>query len=91
MGKVRATEWNADSTKTKYIQESDGKLTVNNSQDLNPLLKRNKELYNLNDGYTASRDMRRIASVLQSYYRFGLKNIMGLIIGGLYLKKHKKK
>jgi len=63
MGKVRATEWNADSTKTKYIQESDGKLTVNNSQDLNPLLKRNKELYNLNDGYTASREMRRIASV----------------------------
>ena len=63
MAKVRATEWNADSTKTKYIQESDGKLTVNNSQDLNPLLKRNKELYNLNDGYTASREMRRIASV----------------------------
>ena len=63
MSKVRATEWNADSTKTKYIQESDGKLTVNNSQDLNPLLKRNKELYNLNDGYTASREMRRIASV----------------------------
>ena len=63
MSKVRATEWNADSTKTRYIQESDGKLTVNNSQDLNPLLKRNKELYNLNDGYTASRDMRRIASV----------------------------
>ena len=63
MGKVRATEWNADATRTRYIQESDGKLTVNNSQDLNPLLKRNKELYNLNDGYTASREMRRIASV----------------------------
>ena len=63
MGKVRATEWNADATKTRYIQESDGKLTVNNSQDLNPLMKRNKELYNLNDGYTASKDMRRIASV----------------------------
>ena len=63
MGKVRATEWNADATKTRYIQESDGKLTVNNQQDLNPLLKRNKELYNLNDGYTASREMRRIARV----------------------------
>ena len=50
MSKVRATEWNADSTKTKYIQESDGKLTVNHSQNLDPLLKRNKELYNLNDG-----------------------------------------
>ena len=42
MSKVRATEWNADSTKTRYIQESDGKLTVNNSQDLNPLLKGTK-------------------------------------------------
>ena len=63
MGKVRATEWNADSTKTRYIQESDGKLTINNQQDLNPLLERNKKLYTQNDGYTASRDMRRIASV----------------------------
>ena len=63
MSKVRATEWNADSTKTRYIQESDGKLTVNNQQNLNPLLERNKKLYTQNDGYTASRDMRRIASV----------------------------
>ena len=63
MGKVRATEWNADATKTRYIQESDGKLTVNNQQNLNPLLERNKKLYTQNDGYTASRDMRRIASV----------------------------
>ena len=63
MTKVRATEWNADATKTRYIQESDGKLTVNNQQNLNPLLERNKKLYTQNDGYTASRDMRRIASV----------------------------
>ena len=63
MTKVRATEWNADATKTRYIQESDGKLTINNQQNLNPLLERNKKLYTQNDGYTASRDMRRIASV----------------------------
>ena len=63
MGKVRATEWNADATRTRYIQESDGKLTVNNQQNLNPLIERNKKLYTQNDGYTASRDMRRIASV----------------------------
>ena len=49
MTKVRATEWNADSTQTKYIQESDGKLTVNNSQNLDPLLKRNKELVEENE------------------------------------------
>ena len=63
MGKVRATEWNVDATKTKYIKESDGKLTINNQQDLNPLMKRNKRLYTLNDGYTKSKDMRRVASV----------------------------
>jgi hypothetical protein len=63
MTKVRATEWNADATKTRYIQESDGKLTIHNQQNLSPLLNRNKKLYTQNDGYTASRDMRRIASV----------------------------
>ena len=62
MTKVRATEWDAG-TKTRYIQESDGQLTINNQQNLNPLLDRNKKLYTQNDGYTASRDMRRIASV----------------------------
>ena len=62
MTKVRATEWD-EGVKTRYIQESDGKLTINNQQNLNPLLDRNKKLYTQNDGYTASRDMRRIASV----------------------------
>ena len=38
MGKLRASEWNVDATKTKYIKESDGKLTINNQQDLNPLM-----------------------------------------------------
>ena len=62
MTKVRATEWDAG-IKTRYIQESDGKLTINNQQNLNPLMERNKKLYALNDGYTPSKDMRRIASV----------------------------
>ena len=62
MTKVRATEWDAG-VKTRYIQESDGKLTINSQQNLNPLLDRNKKLYTQNDGYTASRDMRRVASI----------------------------
>ena len=62
MTMVRATEWDAG-VKTRYIQESDGKLTINNQQNLNPLLDRNKKLYTQNDDYTASRDMRRVASV----------------------------
>ena len=63
MARVRAAEWNADATKTRYIQEPDGKLTIHNQQNLNPLMDRNKKLYTQNDGYTPSRDMRRIASV----------------------------
>ena len=50
--------------KTKYIQESDGKLTINNSQDVNPLLKRNKELCNHDSGWLSSaKEMKRVASV----------------------------
>ena len=62
MAKVRATEWDAG-TKTRYIQESDGKLTINNQQNINPLLERNKKLYTDNSGYTPSKDFKRIASV----------------------------
>ena len=62
MAKVRSTEWDAG-VKTRYIQESDGKLTIHNQQNLSPLMERNKKLYTQNDGYTASRDMRRVASV----------------------------
>lgn len=48
---------------TSYYVETDGKLTVKKSEDVNPLLKRNKELYNHNDGFTPSKDMKRIASI----------------------------
>ena len=54
MTKVRATEWD-QGVKTRYIQESDGKLTINNQQNINPLMERNKKLYTLNDGYTPSK------------------------------------
>ena len=62
MTKVRATEWN-EGVKTRYIQESDGKLTINNQQNINPLLERNKKLYTADSGYTPSKDFKRIASI----------------------------
>jgi hypothetical protein len=52
-----------DNDGTSYFFEEDGKLTVKKTEDVNPLLKRNKELYNHNDGYTASREMKRVASI----------------------------
>ena len=63
MGKVRSVEYDNGIT-TKYIQESDGKLTINNQQNVNPLLKRNKELYNHDKGWVSSeKEMKRVASI----------------------------
>ena len=63
MGKVRSVEYD-NGIVTKYIKESDGKLTINNQQNVNPLLKRNKELYNQDDGFLSKeREMKRVASI----------------------------
>ena len=63
MGKIRSVEYDAG-VKTKYIQESNGQLTINNSQDVNPLLKRNKALYNHDRGYiSGAKEMKRVASI----------------------------
>ena len=63
MGKVRSVEYDAG-IKTKYIQESNGALTINKSQDVNKLMKRNKEPYNHDNGYISkAKEMKRVASV----------------------------
>ena len=63
MARIRSIEYDSG-IKTKYIQESNGALTINNSQDVNPLLKRNKELYNYDKGYLSSaKEMKRVASI----------------------------
>ena len=63
MGKVRSVEYDNGIT-TRYIQESDGKLTINNQQNVNPLLKRNKDLYNHDSGWVSqAKELKRVASV----------------------------
>ena len=52
-----------ESDGTKYFVESDGKVTVKRSQDVNPILQKNKRLYTLNDGYSKSKDLKRVASI----------------------------
>ena len=52
-----------DSDGTKYFVEAYGKLTIKNSQDVDPILQKNKRLYNLNDGYSKSKDLKRVASI----------------------------
>jgi hypothetical protein len=48
---------------TKYFFEDDGTLTVKNSQDVEPILKKNKRMYNDGNGYSASKDLKRVASI----------------------------
>jgi hypothetical protein len=63
MGKVRSIEYEGG-IKTKYIVESNGSLTINNSQNVNSLLKKNKALYNYDKGYLSSeKEMKRVASI----------------------------
>lgn len=50
-------------TKRKYIDNEDGTATIIQQQNCDSVLERNKALYNHNDGYTPSRDMRRVASI----------------------------
>lgn len=52
-----------DADGTKYFVEPDGKITVKNSQNVNPILQKNKQLYTLNDGYSPSKDIKRVASI----------------------------
>jgi phosphoenolpyruvate synthase/pyruvate phosphate dikinase len=54
---------NKDADGTSYYFESDGKMTVKTTQDVNPILKKNKQLYTLNDGYSHSKDLKRVASI----------------------------
>ena len=42
---------------------SDGKWGIESIQDVEPILDANKALFNLNDGYTPSREFRRAASI----------------------------
>jgi len=52
-----------DADGTKYYFEENGTLTVKNSQDVNPILKKNKRMYNDGNGYSASKDLKRVASI----------------------------
>ena len=48
---------------TKYYFEGDGKITIQNSQDVSPILEKNKKLYTHNDGYSKTKELKRVASI----------------------------
>ena len=52
--------------KTTFVKEeleNGGEIGIIDEQNINPHLKHNKELYNLNDGYSKSRTWKRVASI----------------------------
>ncbi len=59
-----------------YCDNIDNKIVVVESQDVEPILKANKESRRLGDGYTPSRDLQRVASiplvVVQIFMKEGL-------------------
>jgi hypothetical protein len=62
MSKLRDVEFDGVQ-QTSYIQDSNGSLVIKNTQDVELVLKKNKELYNLNNGYSKSKDLKRVASI----------------------------
>jgi len=50
--------------KTTYIKDDiDGKIVTKEEVNIKPHLEHNKRLFTLNDGYSKSRDMKRVASI----------------------------
>jgi len=50
--------------KTTYIKDDiDGKIVTKEEVNIKPHLEHNKRLLTLNDGYSKSRDMKRVASI----------------------------
>lgn len=46
-----------------WEDNGDGTATIHSTQDLAPILDRNKAMANHNDGYSPSRELRRVASI----------------------------
>ena len=50
--------------KTTYMKDDmEGKIAVKEEVNIDSHLKHNKELLNFNDGYSKSRDLKRVASI----------------------------
>tara|TARA_Y100001937_G_scaffold31829_1_gene45571 strand:+ start:247 stop:579 length:333 start_codon:yes stop_codon:yes gene_type:complete len=50
--------------KTTYMKDDmEGKIVTKEEVNIDPHIKHNKRLFNLNDGYSKSREMKRVASI----------------------------
>lgn len=60
---LRDWEIGPDGIHNRIHLDHEGALTFERIQDVEPILEHNKRLYTMNDGYTPSRDFRRVASI----------------------------
>ncbi|HUW16881.1 MAG TPA: hypothetical protein VMW94_07365, partial [Actinomycetes bacterium] len=66
-----------DGMTTRFTFDAhDDRMTVERQQDVEPILKENARLRNLNDGYSPSRDLRRVAAipniVIEKWFKAGI-------------------
>lgn len=62
MAEVHPFYVSATGIRHDWIQDGD-KFRIRSTQDVTPFLDRNKAMANHNDGYTADRTMRRVATI----------------------------
>ena len=78
----------------KFIPNEDKGVVHQRIVNHKPILDYNKKLYTQNDGYSPDKGLKRVASYLQLFWKFGVKNIIKIktkVIGLPYPKKHNTK
>ena len=77
---------------TTYSKDDmEKKIVIKEQVNINPHLQHNKALYNHNDGYSKSRELKRVASIPTIALSVWQMNTMVIVIGFDYQKKFKKK
>lgn len=63
MGKKQLLDADGGVIQTLTYDDAEKTTTIETIQDVDPILENNKRLQSLNDGYSPSRELRRVASV----------------------------
>jgi len=75
---------------TTYHQEKD-KVVIERNIDYKPIVEHNKKLYSQNNGYSKSKDLKRVASIPTLVLEIWSKEYMVVQIGLHYRLMFKKK
>ena len=59
----RLLDHNGDTTTVFHFDEMTDKATIQRTQNCEPIIENNKRLQTMNDGYSPSREFKRVASI----------------------------